>query len=408
LVEDVSLFHGNLAVVHHGARVTTTFRAPGQPLAVGERAYEVREPDAARRPDGAAGDAAEGVAICHVPQGPLAYANTPPGGERRTRSTLDVTVEVGGLSDPWDEVVSLVHSDDTAEGGDHFVVETDELGRSLLRFGNGVNGRRLPEGAAVVATYQIGFGTDGNVGADALVAFDPALADAIAATWNPFDVTDGRAPEPVAEILRRVPEAYRARQLRAVTLADYVERAREVEGVAAAAARYVWTGSWRSVRVTIDPEGTTVLSAELFDRVSRHLEAVRLIGEDLEIRPPRFVPLDIVLSVCIHPDYWPEDIRFFLEQEFSDGYTADGRQAFFHPDRWTFGQELRASQIVGRAQAIQGVDHVTELTMRRRNETTPGTPDRIVVGPSEIILVKNDRDSMEDGAIRFRIGGGRG
>ena len=47
-------------------------------------------------------------------------------------------------SDPWDEVESLVHSDDSAEQGDHFMVETDERRRSVLRFGNGTNGRLLP------------------------------------------------------------------------------------------------------------------------------------------------------------------------------------------------------------------------------------------------------------------------
>ena len=51
--------------------------------------------------------------------------------------------------------------------------------------------------------------------------------------WNPFDVTDGRDPEPAESVRRNAPEAYRARQLRAVTLADYVRRAEEVPGVVA-------------------------------------------------------------------------------------------------------------------------------------------------------------------------------
>ena len=44
----------------------------------------------------------------------------------------------------------------------------------------------------------------------------------LAAVWNPFDVTGARAPEPREVILRNVPEAYAARQFRAITLADYV------------------------------------------------------------------------------------------------------------------------------------------------------------------------------------------
>src|SRR4029453_780247 len=123
--------------------------------------------------------------------------------------------------------------------------------------------------------------------------------------------------EPTAEIIRRVPEAYRYRQLRAVTLSDYVTRAEEIEGVSRAAAQYAWTGSWRTVRVTIDPVGTTELSYQLRKTVEDYLNAVRLIGEDLEIRPPIFVPLEIDVVLCAEPDVWEEDIKFVLEQEFS-------------------------------------------------------------------------------------------
>ena len=92
-------------------------------------------------------------------------------------------------------------------------------------------------------------------------------------------------------IRRSAPEAFRARQLRAVTLADYVKRAEEVTGVSRAVARYAWTGSWRTVRIAIDPTGFTALGDphsdalwdELRPRIADHLEAVRLIGEDLEL-----------------------------------------------------------------------------------------------------------------------------
>jgi uncharacterized phage protein gp47/JayE len=152
----------------------------------------------------------------------------------------------------------------------------------VLRFGNGVNGQRLPDGAVVTCEYQIGQGHIGNVGVGSLSntePFAPFVTELIRQCWNPFDVTDGADPEPAAKILRNVPEAYRARQLRAVTTQDYVARAEEVPGVSRAAAAYRWTGSWRAVRVTIDPTDTTELRPELAARVAQHLEAVRLIGK---------------------------------------------------------------------------------------------------------------------------------
>ena len=395
IVEGVSLFHGNLMKVHHGDLRTTTYREPGSILTgIGNLYFERSRKE---------------EAICKIPSEDLiAYTDTPPGGEVAPISTMEVEIEVNGTSDPWEEAIDLVHSDGSDEQGDHFVVETDEYGRSLLRFGNGVNGRQLPDGAVVHCSYQVGRGPDGNIGPDTLVHCDGDLYSELTELWNPFDVTSGRDPEPFAEVIRRAPEAFRARQLRAITLQDYVDRVEELDEVSRATARYLWTGSWRTLRIAVDPLGTTEVSDTLRKKVIDHLNALRLIGDDLEIRSPLFVPLDITLSVNIHPDYWREDIKEVLEMEFSDGYTPDGRKGFFHPDRWTFGQELRDSQILGRVHGIDGIDHVNSLSMKRWNEATPGNNDRIEVRTNEIILVKNDPDHMEEGIIRFELTGGRG
>jgi predicted phage baseplate assembly protein len=345
-----------------------TFLPPGQRIDTTDSANDALRPielpdDACADLDddcrpGAGGRLVGAIARLPIEDGPLAYRNTLPGGEVPPCSTL--SVRVGPDADDgelWTECPSLVHS---LANNNHFVVETDELGHSLIRFGDGRNGRGLPERDRVHVEYQVGWPLDGNVGADAITNLIQPTAPLLdnATVRNPFDVTDGRAPEPVAEIVRRIPEAYRARQLRAVTLDDYADRAGEVDGVSRAAARYAWTGSWRTVQVTIDPAGRTRLAPDLRERVRRHLESVRLIGEDIEIRAPRWVPLDIEVVVCIDAAFWLNDTRFVIEQAFSDGIDRDGRKAFFHPDRWTFGQELHASEIEGRLDDIPGVDHV--------------------------------------------------
>ncbi len=399
-VDDVSLFHGNLIVVDHGKESKPVFLEPGTPLANPEERYFERDDD----PN------VPFSATCRLPDGPLEYTATEPGGEIPPKSTIELFVTPpGGAPTQWYERPDLVHADDGADTGNSFVVETNELRRSVIRFGNGINGRPLPQGAKVQCRYQIGDGMDGNVGADAIVqleqAFDPLVNGATC--WNPFDVTGGRAPEAVAEILRRVPEAYRYRQLRAVTLADYVTRAEELPGVSRAAARYAWTGSWRTVQVTIDPEGTTGLDATLRARIADYLEAVRLIGEDIEIRPPRFVPLIIHVTVCANEAYWPADVKAVLDQEFSAGYTRDGHRGFFHPDGWTFGQELHASEIIGRIQDVEGVEHIVSIDIARWDEPSVTVSAIVALRANEIILVENDPDHMELGSIDFMVLGGR-
>jgi hypothetical protein len=419
-VDDVSIFYGNLVRVHEGHPLEVHFHEPGSLLPSVPPGVEQRYFARTDRFD----DGRDWVLAVLPDDGALAYLAPPdsaPTGELPARSTLQVELEMpGGAVETWSEVESLVHSDDSAANGSHFMVETDELRRSVLRFGNGSNGRLPPADAVVRARYQAGGGHAGNIGADALVHLRPltgALGGALTAAFNPLDVGDGVDPEPPEHIRRHAPEAFRARQLRAVTLADYVRRAEEVPGVSRAVARYAWTGSWRTVRIALDPAGFTVagearsdaLWAELLPRVASHLEAVRLIGEDLELRPPRYVPLEIHITVCAMDSYWREDLRYELEQEFTDGWTGDGRRGFFHPDEWTFGQDLHRSAIEGRIMRVAGIEHVVRILMKRFSAPQPGVPgaELLEIDFDEVLLLSNDPSHLERGLIRFDLQGGR-
>lgn len=176
------------------------------------------------------------------------------------------------------------------------------------------------------------------------------------------------------------------------------------------------------MRVAIDPVGRTTLDPGFAGTITDTLEALRLIGEDLEVRPAQYVPLDIKLTLCADADYWADDLWGVLENEFSTGFTPDGRPGFFNPDLWTFGQALHGSQIIGRALRVTGVDRVLSLSMRRWTTGIGGglvtitlTPDmmpdsvveKIPVAPAEIIEVNNDPSRLETGRIQFDILGGR-
>jgi len=409
-VSGVSAFFGNLVFATHGRPHRAVFHPPGA-----ERGVSDDKPF--RRHDEGWWEPGAWGALATLPQGPLAYGDTPPGGEVAPATTTRVTVS--GIADPFEERIDLIGSE---EDDAHYLVETDELGASRIRFGNGRNGLLLDNDAVVTCDYQVGRGSDGNVGLDTLTGFDATPLPNLLSLRNPFDITNGRDPEPRREIIRRAPEAYRQRQLRAVTLADYVRRAEELAEVSHAYARYAWTGSWRTVQVAIDPRGTTTLDEPARRRIAGHLEAVRLIGEDLEVRPARYVALDIALKLCADPDFWPEDLEVALQRAFSAGYAPDGTQGFFHPDLWTFGQPLHASQIIGRALSVAGVERVVSLSLRRWNAGTgpttsvvtidpedlpTATAEQVAVRPFEIIQVANDPDHLERGRILFDIRGGR-
>ncbi|MES9852187.1 MAG: baseplate J/gp47 family protein [Candidatus Thiodiazotropha sp. L084R] len=403
-VTGVSAFHGNLVYATHGRLHEVIFHPSGSELGLSDDSLPLYHQEAWW-------EAGPWGTLASLPRGPLAYRDTPPSGEVAPLSTL--LVEVDGAD--WEERIDLIESEDNDA---HFLVETDEFGVSRLRFGNGRNGKRLDDNAAVICRYQVGGGSAGNVGADTLTGFD---VDGLLSLRNPFDVVNGRDAEPREEVIRRAPEAYRQRQLRAVTLDDYVQRAVELPQVAHAYARFAWTGSWRTVQVSVDPAGGTVLDESSRELIAMHLDAVRLIGDDLEVRPARYVALDIEVKLCAKPDYWPEHLQSELQSAFTNGYAQDGRPGFFYPDLWTFGQPLHASQIIGRALEVPGIERVVSLSMRRWNAGSGATTriveiypedlpqalvDRIEVQPFEIIQLANDPDHLEQGRILFDIRGG--
>ena len=351
---------------------------------------------------------AAGAAECRLPPAfPVLWTATTPGGLEPSVSTVQVNVTDASGTTAWIEQPDLIHSEGITDR--HFVVETDELQRTLVRFGDGTNGLALPDDAVVTCSWLSGNGPDGNVGRDSLVHFDATGMPEIAlgVCWNPFDVTGGLAPETPEVIRRRVPEAFLYHQARAVTLADYTARALEVPGVSNAAAFYMWTGSWRTVRVVVDPVGTTNLSETLRAAVERQLDAVHLIGEDVEVRAPQFVPLIVEVAVCVSSGYWIDDVAPVVEEEFSNSYTPDGRRAFFNPDRWTFGQPLYASQIEGVLAKIAGVEHAISIRMTRWWNQSITSAEVMAVAPEEIVLVTNNPSRMELGAIRFTWQGGQ-
>lgn len=392
-VPDVTLFHGNLLNMVQGAYTRFQYAPPGTSPAPGVYHWQI---------NGA------GAAECRLPPAfPVLWKKTTPGGLEPSVSTVELTVSTAGGSATWEEQPDLIHSDGVSD--EHFVVETDERLRTLIRFGDGTNGVALPDDAVVTCSWLSGLGQDGNIGLDTLVNFDATGMPEVALGrfWNPFDVTDGLPPELPEVIRRRVPEAFLYSQARAVTLDDYIARAREVSGVSNATALYMWTGSWRTVRVVIDPAGATVLGEDLRAAVEQQLEAVHLIGEDVEVRGPEYVPLIISISVCISSGYWIEEVAPVIEQAFSNSYTDDGKPAFFHPDRWSFGQALHASQIEGVLFEIAGVEHVVSIQMKRWWNQTVASDEVMTMAPEEIVLVSNDPSRMEEGSITFTYQGGR-
>jgi hypothetical protein len=319
-------------------------------------------------------------------------------------------VELRDGSEKWNPQRDLLASDRFAT---EFVGEMESDGRASLRFGDGIYGRRPTTGMALVASYRVGNGQRGNVGADA-IGHVVSSDDGILAVRNPLPAQGGTDPESLEEVRLYAPQAFRTQQ-RAVTEADYTEVAQRHPEVQRAMATRRWTGSWYTMFLTVDRKGGRPVDAEFEAELRAFLERFRLAGQDVEIDAPRFVPLDIVFTVCVQPGYFRSNVKEALLETFSNRELPGGRRGFFHPDNFTFGQPVYLSQMVAAAMQVPGVRWVdAEVAPSKPNRFKRwGQPQRdefekgqIDIGRLEIARLDNDPNARENGKIEFIMEGG--
>ena len=395
LIEDVSVARGNIVLADHGRTIEGEALAP-------------ISADAPYRPTLASGPVTQqgNVAVTSgrlVPFDPAAPAAEALRWDLRAVRPVVELREGGAAGVLWRPQRDLLASDRFAT---EFVVEAEEDGRAYLRFGTPPLGRTPT--AALAATYRVGNGRRGNIGADAIAHIVAApLANAVAAVRNPLPAAGGIDPEPIEQVRLYAPQAFRTQE-RAVTEADYGAAAERHPEVQKAAATRRWTGSWYTMFLTIDRARGLPVDRALETSLRRHLERFRLAGHDLEVEGPRFVPLDVVLRVCVAPGYFRANVRQALLEVFSSGALPGGGRGFFHPDNFTFGQPVFLSRIVAAAMAVPGVTWVDVERVQRWGQRAQGERERgsIEFGRLEIARLDNDASLPENGKIEFDMQGG--
>jgi len=321
---------------------------------------------------------------------------------RRPQVTLEGTTPLG--IDPWGARRDLLGS---AADDRHFVVETERDGNARLRFGDDQNGLRPNSGTAFVATYRVGNGVAGNVGADAIrhVISDQAT---ILAVRNPLPGFGGVAPETISQVREAAPYAYR-RQERAVTPEDYAEVARRFPDVQRAAATFRFNGHGHTVFVTVDRFGGRSVTPAFEADLIAFLDRFRMAGYDLEIDAPRYVALELDLFVCVCPDHFRVQVAQEVRRALSATRQGDGRLGFFHADNFSFGDPIYLSAIYAAVMAVEGVTSAEATLFRRRGRPDPVPLEDGVIemGRLEIAQLENNPNFPERGTLRLEMGGGK-
>jgi len=315
-----------------------------------------------------------------------------------------------GLPGKWLPQRDLLNS---RHNDEHFVVEIESEGLASLRFGNDLEGQRPEPGTVFTATYRIGNGPAGNIGSQALahlVSNAPGITtDSIEKIWNPLPATGGMVQESIPEVRAKAPIAFR-RQERAVTLADYEEMSRRCStDIQRSTASLRWTGSWRTVFLTVDRLRGDDIDAAFERQLRLCLEKYRMAGQDLEVDSPRFVSLEIDMTVCVKAAYFKTDVRAALLRVLGNTELPNGALGIFHPDNFSFGQPVYLSAIYAAVQQTDGVASVriTKFGRQGTNDTTALDSGKLSLSRLEIARLDNDRNFPENGVLRLDMQGGK-
>lgn len=303
----------------------------------------------------------------------------------------------------WTAVPDLLGS---GPSDTNFVVEVEYDGNALLRFGDDTNGRAAQSGTQFTATYRIGNGTAGNVGADSLIhlASDPRIVSCT----NPLPASGGVDPETMPQIRRRAPQAFLTQE-RAVTMTDYANVTKANPGVEDAVASLRWTGSWYTAFITAEPQGGKNLGKALQKSLTRNVNRYRLAGQDIQLEGPDYVSLEIQLSVCVDPEYFQAQVEQALLQVLGSGTLPSGQPALFAPGKLELGQTVYLSSIYAAARTVAGVQSVVADVFQPVGPATSVflQSGEIPMQAFEVARMDNDPSRPANGQLTLTMCGGK-
>jgi hypothetical protein len=348
--------------------------------------------------------------------------------DQRRRAGLPM-LQVWVDDERWTRVeqLALCGSEDDA-----YVLRPGRGGGGAIRFGDGVNGAALPRGqVAITLRMRVGLGRHGNVGVGALTrllgfgaggdiaSLAPRAADRDRLIRRYLSVDNvvpgrgGRDPEPIERIRYRAPRQVRE-SLSAVALSDFARLLEQMPEVAAARSVLVDAGIRRGVRVTVlladedtlaGAEPGSQREAERLRRwaaVRHRLEAIRLLGFDVEVLPPVFVPLDLDIAVDAEPWASAERVRLAVLE------TLSGDSGLFDPDRRGLGRDVQVDRLHQELSAVGGVAAARVLRLRRLrpDAVEHASLGRLPVGPDEVAVVRHPYGGDGNGVVTVQVCGG--
>jgi len=281
-------------------------------------------------------------------------------------SILESKDETGKATEVWVRWEAVEDFFESAPKSRHYVVER---ATGEVKFGDGVHGMISPVGSDnIKATYQVGGGEKGNVGASEISTLKTSIPFADRVT-NPEAAEGGSDMEPLEAVFERGPHLIKHRD-RAVTEEDFERLAKAASSYIARTKCFTKENKLKIIIIPKGEEDKPTPSLGLIRTVEKHLikRSLNLIlPESIEVQKPSYREVSITVGVV------PEsiDLAIPLEKEI-----LKRLKEFLHPltggpekSGWEFGRDVHISDVYALLEGIKGVDHVEKLMLKDDDES---------------------------------------
>ncbi len=256
------------------------------------------------------------------------------------KSTLEVRLD-GVL---WQEVPSLYGLTPLDQ---KYIVRIEDDGTTLLTFGDGKSGARLPNGQEnVVATYRSGIGLAGQVKAHSLSLLKTRPLG-IQEVTNPVPATGAASPESRDEVRAKAPSTVRTLD-RIVSLQDFEDFARAFAGIGKAQAVPLWNGATQLVYITVAARdgGAVPSDSALYENLIKAIDSARDPLQLVEVSSYDLLLFNLEATVLVDPRYEAKTVLANVETALLERFAFEKR---------AFGQAVTASEAIAAIQDVKGV-----------------------------------------------------
>ncbi|HEU4390615.1 MAG TPA: baseplate J/gp47 family protein [Blastocatellia bacterium] len=246
-----------------------------------------------------------------------------------------------------------------------YATEIDENDVTTVIFGDGQYGLIPPSGSRVLASYRVGGGQIGNVGAGQItvIAKAPQLQLLGAKVVNREPASGGAERESIEQAINFAPTVFTSMQ-RAVTAGDYVAQAKLFPGVSKARAEAT---NWNTIKLFIAPAGSGEPPSDILKRdLLAYFEDKRMLTSFIQIESPDYVRIAVAADIIAAPFFQNEDVRGTAEKAIRD---------LFDFEAVDFKQSLYLSKIY---EALERLDGVDSVFVRRFNIAESGAANETV------------------------------